>query len=134
MAVAAAQLPDPVATMGISNLPVNGQRILLLGMAYKRNTGDARESPSRTVALQLQRLGAVVCAVDSHVDDSQITLLGGNGTAYIYDALADSYTNARFDYTLSYPTGLFAPQPEAENGDGVSAHDYSVAFSLGSWI
>ena len=28
-------------------LPVNGQRILLLGLAYKRNTGDARESPSR---------------------------------------------------------------------------------------
>ena len=28
-------------------LAVNGQRILLLGLAYKRNTGDARESPSR---------------------------------------------------------------------------------------
>ena len=27
--------------------PVNGSRILLLGLAYKRNTGDARESPAR---------------------------------------------------------------------------------------
>ena len=25
-------------------------------------------------------------------------------------ALADSYTNARFGYTLTYPGGLFAPQ------------------------
>jgi len=28
-------------------LAVNGQRVLLLGLSYKRNTGDARESPSR---------------------------------------------------------------------------------------
>jgi hypothetical protein len=33
-------------------------------------------------------------------------------------ALADSYTNARFGYTLTYPGGLFAPQPESDNGDG----------------
>src|SRR5205085_5381766 len=37
---------------------VNGSRILLLGLAYKRNTGDARESPALTVAHQLLAMGA----------------------------------------------------------------------------
>ncbi len=33
-------------------------------------------------------------------------------------AWADLYGNARYGYTLDYPAGLFAPQPEADNGDG----------------
>jgi len=32
--------------------------------------------------------------------------------------LAADYTNSRFGYSITYPDGLFAPQPEAENGDG----------------
>jgi UDP-N-acetyl-D-glucosamine dehydrogenase len=46
---------------------VNGSRILLLGLAYKRNTSDARESPSLIVAERLAALGADVRAVDTHV-------------------------------------------------------------------
>jgi UDP-N-acetyl-D-glucosamine dehydrogenase len=46
---------------------VNGSRILLLGLAYKPNTSDARESPSLVVADRLLRLGADVRAVDGHV-------------------------------------------------------------------
>ena len=30
--------------------PVNGSRVLLLGLAYKRNTGDAREAPGTVIA------------------------------------------------------------------------------------
>ena len=48
-------------------LPVNGQRILLLGLSYKRNTGDARETPSRPIARQLLALGAEVLVADPHV-------------------------------------------------------------------
>jgi UDP-N-acetyl-D-glucosamine dehydrogenase len=48
---------------------VNGATIVLLGYAYKRNTGDARESPSVAVARQLRALGADVVAVDPHVAD-----------------------------------------------------------------
>ena len=33
-------------------------------------------------------------------------------------ALAGDYTNSRFGYSITYPDGLFTPQPEAENGDG----------------
>jgi UDP-N-acetyl-D-glucosamine dehydrogenase len=46
---------------------VNGSSVLLLGMAYKRNTGDARESPSTRIAQLLVAMGADVRAADPHV-------------------------------------------------------------------
>jgi UDP-N-acetyl-D-glucosamine dehydrogenase len=55
-------------------LAVNGQRVLLAGMAYKRNTGDARESPAHDIAQRLIDLGAVVCAADPHLDPDQFPL------------------------------------------------------------
>jgi UDP-N-acetyl-D-glucosamine dehydrogenase len=50
-------------------LPVRGSRILLLGLAYKPNTGDARESPATHVAHQLTQLGADVRVSDPHVTE-----------------------------------------------------------------
>jgi nucleotide sugar dehydrogenase len=54
------------------NLPVHGRRILLLGLAYKANTGDARQSPALAVAEQLTALEAKVRAADPHVQDEHI--------------------------------------------------------------
>ncbi len=51
---------------------VNGSRILLLGLAYKRNTGDARESPAMVVAERLLGLGAEVHAADPHVVEGHV--------------------------------------------------------------
>jgi UDP-N-acetyl-D-glucosamine dehydrogenase len=51
---------------------VNGARILLLGLAYKKNTGDARESPSRRVADLLLDMGAEVRAVDPFVVEAHV--------------------------------------------------------------
>ncbi|MFI6981785.1 nucleotide sugar dehydrogenase [Embleya sp. NPDC050154] len=51
---------------------VNGSRVLLVGLAYKKNTGDARESPSAHVARLLLSLGAEVTAADPHVDLAQV--------------------------------------------------------------
>jgi len=51
---------------------VNGSRVLLLGLAYKKNTGDAREAPSEAVAHQLLNLGAEVRAVDPYVTEAHI--------------------------------------------------------------
>ena len=48
---------------------VNGSRILLLGLSYKKNTGDARESPSHHIANKLHALGADLRAADAHVLD-----------------------------------------------------------------
>jgi UDP-N-acetyl-D-glucosamine dehydrogenase len=51
---------------------VNGSRVLLLGLAYKKNTGDARESPALAVAQRLLALGADVRAVDPFVVESHV--------------------------------------------------------------
>ena len=61
-----------IAALNRQRLAVNGQRILLLGLAYKRNTGDARETPSRPIARQLIELGAEVLAADPHVRDELV--------------------------------------------------------------
>jgi UDP-N-acetyl-D-glucosamine dehydrogenase len=65
-------MPDHVVrriTMGLNaqRRSVNGSRILLLGLSYKKNTGDARESPSVRVAQLLAAMGAEVLGADPHV-------------------------------------------------------------------
>lgn len=47
---------------------VKAARILLLGLAYKKNTGDIREAPSLRVAELLRGMGAELSAVDTHVE------------------------------------------------------------------
>ncbi|TCO59781.1 nucleotide sugar dehydrogenase [Actinocrispum wychmicini] len=48
----------------------NGSRVLVLGLAYKRNSGDARESPAVRTAELLIRTGAEVHAADPHVRET----------------------------------------------------------------
>jgi len=50
--------------------PVKGSRILILGLAYKKNTGDARQSPALRICQLLKGMGAQVRAVDPHVVES----------------------------------------------------------------
>jgi len=52
--------------------PMSGSRILLLGLAYKKNTGDARESPAIRVAELLLRMGAEVRAADPLVTEPTV--------------------------------------------------------------
>ena len=61
-----------VAGLNTRRKAVNGSRILLLGLAYKRNTSDARESPSMVVADRLLALGADVRAADPHVVEGHV--------------------------------------------------------------
>ncbi|GIE91403.1 nucleotide sugar dehydrogenase [Actinoplanes regularis] len=56
-----------VAALNRHRKAVNGSTVLLLGLAYKKNSGDARESPARRVAALLLEMGARVCAADPHV-------------------------------------------------------------------
>ena len=51
---------------------MSGSRILLLGLAYKKNTGDARESPAIRVADLLLRMGADVWAADPLVTETAV--------------------------------------------------------------
>lgn len=85
---------------------VRGSRIGLLGLSYKPNVGDCRESPSLRVAELLLELGAEVTFNDPHVAHAKIAereftsqpieditatdcvVLLTNHRAYDYDALA----------------------------------------------
>ncbi len=49
--------------------PLNGASVLLLGVTYKRDIADQRESPARPIARRLLARGAVLAYHDPHVPD-----------------------------------------------------------------
>ena len=51
---------------------IRGSKIGLLGMSYKANVGDVRESPSLRVAELLHDLGAEIHFFDPHVESAQL--------------------------------------------------------------
>jgi UDP-N-acetyl-D-glucosamine dehydrogenase len=90
--------------------PIRGSRVLVLGIAYKRNTGDARESPGAVIAQLLRRAGAQVCVADPHVAD-----LGS-----LADGLGDGLPVVRVDATAE----------EASSADAVVLVTDHDAFDL----
>jgi len=65
-------MPDYVvrrAQAGLNErgLPVNGAKVLVLGLAYKKNVGDIRESPALAVVKLLLDLGADVHAAEPYL-------------------------------------------------------------------
>jgi UDP-N-acetyl-D-glucosamine dehydrogenase len=53
--------------------PLNGSRVLVLGLAYKPNVDDERESPSYRILESLKRRGALVDYHDPHVPEIRPT-------------------------------------------------------------
>ena len=53
--------------------PINGSRILLLGLAYKANVDDDRESPSYVLMTQLQARGAIIEYYDPYCPKIKLT-------------------------------------------------------------
>src|SRR5690606_36724809 len=49
--------------------PVKGSRILILGLAYKKNIDDTRESPAVELMEQLQEKGADIAYSDPHAPE-----------------------------------------------------------------
>ena len=58
-----------VEILGDSGKAIRGARLLLLGASFKRDIGDARNSPALRVAELLQRRGAIISYSDKHVPD-----------------------------------------------------------------
>lgn len=82
-------MPDHVVELASETLnsvkkAVNGSRILLLGMAYKRNVSDYRESPGLDIMELLRKRGADVSFTDPHVPE--IRLEGHVQTSVACDA------------------------------------------------
>jgi len=84
---------------------VRGSLVLLYGLAYKANTGDARETPTRPIIDQLLDLGADVLVADPHVDlatmPEGISLVtGGQADIDRADTIAYLVDHAGFDRDL----------------------------------
>ncbi|WP_246669230.1 MULTISPECIES: nucleotide sugar dehydrogenase [unclassified Bradyrhizobium] len=65
-------MPDYVVSKVVDGLnarkkSVNGSKILVLGIAYKKNVDDSRESPSVVLMEKLQDLGAQISYSDPHI-------------------------------------------------------------------
>jgi UDP-N-acetyl-D-glucosamine dehydrogenase len=70
-------MPDYVVDRAAAHLnrrrkAVNGSSILLVGLAYKPNSGDARQSPALEVARRLADRGAELTAVDPLIDPAHV--------------------------------------------------------------
>jgi UDP-N-acetyl-D-glucosamine dehydrogenase len=78
-------MPDYVVTrvtdqLNATGRALQGSRILGVGLAYKRNIADDRESPSRDVLTRLTQRGAQVGVYDPHVDADRVA---GSGFAVV---------------------------------------------------
>ncbi|ACZ89202.1 nucleotide sugar dehydrogenase [Streptosporangium roseum] len=110
-------MPDHVVHRLILGLnqrrkPIKGSRVLLLGLSYKKNAGDCRESPAIEVARALWKLGADVRAADPHVEDFllppgiEIVRPTGRELA-LADAVVILTDHDCFDYELVEQMGTF---------------------------
>jgi UDP-N-acetyl-D-glucosamine dehydrogenase len=85
--------------------PLSGSRILLLGVAYKADMSDTRESPAAAIAARLVDLGAHVMIADPHADDAFLSdrvarvELGAKEVA-LADAVVLLTAHASFDYEM----------------------------------
>ncbi len=64
------------AALNLDRKAVNGSRILVLGVSYKPNVGDTRETPARPVIEQLAELGAELTIVDRYAAARSATFAG----------------------------------------------------------
>ena len=85
-----AEMPAFVAdkvgeALNTARKPVNGARVLLLGVAYKKDVDDVRESPATAILELLARAGAEVSYHDPYVPEWE----PGDGLALTSVALTD---------------------------------------------
>jgi UDP-N-acetyl-D-glucosamine dehydrogenase len=109
-----ASMPDYVISKVISALntrkkAVSGSRLLILGLAYKKNVDDTRESPSVNIMEKFRDLGAEISYSDPHVphfpkmrehqfDLSSIAI--NAETLVNYDCVILVTDHDKFDYQL----------------------------------
>ena len=69
-----------VEALGKGGMALNGARVLVLGVAYKPDVDDLRESPALKIIELLEARGAIVLYNDPHVPSLQARRLRGYGT------------------------------------------------------
>jgi UDP-N-acetyl-D-glucosamine dehydrogenase len=97
-------------------ITINGANILILGIAYKKNVDDMRESPAVELMEKLEKKGAVISYSDPHVpvfpkmrahsfDLSSIELTADSLSKF--DCVVLTTDHAKFDYELILKNSKF---------------------------
>ncbi len=77
-------------SLNLAGLPLKGSRILVLGVTYKKNIDDIRESPALDIIERLLQKGARVTFFDPHVEKISHHGLDMTGTSDLEKALEDA--------------------------------------------
>jgi UDP-N-acetyl-D-glucosamine dehydrogenase len=83
---------------------IKGSKVLVLGVAYKANVSDTRESPAIDIIRELRAKGAIVAYTDPHVKDLRVdgTKLSGvritPASLRTYDCAVIVADHSAFDY------------------------------------
>lgn len=102
-------LSKVVMALNTKGKAVNGSRILVLGIAYKKNVDDMRESPSVMIMEKLRELGAELAYSDPHIpvftqmEEHQFDLQSLELTPETiaqYDCVLLTTDHDKFDYKL----------------------------------
>lgn len=100
-----------VHALNLQQKPLKGARILILGIAYKKNVDDMRESPSVHVMELIRAKGGVVSYSDPHVPvfppmrEHHFDLSSTEPTPEVlagFDAVVLATDHDRFDYDMIY--------------------------------
>jgi UDP-N-acetyl-D-glucosamine dehydrogenase len=107
--------------------PVNGSRVLVLGVAYKKNSNDARETPATELIAGLLAMGADVRVHDSHVAgfelDERVTWVDALSTDEVAAAdavvLVTDHDDVDYEQVVAHADYLFDARHRVPAGAGV---------------
>lgn len=104
--------------------PINGSKILVLGIAYKKNVDDMRESPSVEIMSLLEKQGAVVNYSDPHVPSFP------KMRKYDFSLRSENITE---DLIASYDCILVATDHDAFDYDLIAQHAQLIVDTRGRY-
>ncbi|MEM1166876.1 MAG: nucleotide sugar dehydrogenase [Planctomycetota bacterium] len=101
------------AALGERGVPLDGARVLVLGVAYKKNVADIRESPAFPIIEQVRARGAAVDYHDPHVPRTH------KGRRRDYEMTSIDWS---LDAVASYDAVIVVTDHDWYDWDGVASH------------
>ena len=96
--------------------PLNGSKILILGVAYKQDIDDIRHSPSLVIIEELERLGSIVDYYDPYVEEYEFNKNKKQGIKELTEdvikhsdlvLITTAHTNIDYDFIQKNAKAIF---------------------------
>jgi UDP-N-acetyl-D-glucosamine dehydrogenase len=104
--------------------PLNKAKVLVLGVAYKQDIDDYRESPALRVIEELQKKGAVVSFYDPYIPEYKYKGIVSKGETALTAGLLEqtdlvvvtaSHTNVDYDFVQKHARAIFDTKNAMKN-------------------